>query len=464
MTSAQFRCEDFMNTTAASESASQGGMSLRRRRDAGLDQAHGIAPLVAATVDRSARSRDRKVFISYNRDSLDVVKALAEDLAEGAEPWFDQELTGGQRWWDSILARIRDCDTFVFALTPDSIESQACGRELDYALLLGKPVLPVLLSDKVDMSELPAALAQIQCVDYQVQDKRAYVSLMRALSGLPGAPPLPDPLPAAPAVPISYIVSLKERIDSEAPLEYQEQITLTLELRDRFRGGRPAEEIVPLLERLKRRDDLLAKVGREIESILAEIARREPAAAARKKAGKKEAPPPVERKEKGQGSEAPVKASEKVDRHLRLDEALDTCVKLMSRVADGETWVFEIDPQNRFTLALEASGVRAVSAKAELRDGVTGSRAKELKALGWTVKEHGFVKGATGAVALYATGGAAALALLSKTVRDFLMSFEASHSWPVPPDREALAGAAAEFALALQRAAPDVKTMIVRKA
>ena len=455
-----------MRTTATTELASPGGMSLRRPREAGLESVRGVAPTGAGqrTVDHPPQPvGTRRVFISYNRDSVDIVKALAEDLAEGAEPWFDQELTGGQRWWDSILARIRDCDTFVFALTPDSIESQACGRELDYAQLLRKPVLPVLLSDKVDISELPTALAQIQYVDYQVQDKRAYVALMRALSALPGAPPLPDPLPAAPPVPVSYIVSLKERIDSEAPLEYQDQITLSLELRDRFRGGRPADEIVPLLERLKRRDDLLAKVGREIDSILAEIARREPPAAARKKAGRKEAAaPPVERKEKLQ-AEAPAKTSEKIDRHLRLDAALDTCVKLMSRVADGEKWVFEIDPQNRFTLALDTSAVRSISAKGDLRDGVTGSRSKELKALGWTVKEHGFVKGATGAVALYATGGAAALALLSKTVRDFLMSFEASHTWPVPSDREALAGAAAEFALALQRTAPDVKTIILRK-
>jgi hypothetical protein len=287
---------------------------------------------------------------------------------------------------------------------------------------------------------------------------------MRALSALPGAPPLPEPLPATPPVPLSYIVSLKEKIDCEASLEYQDQITLALELRDRFRGGRPAEEIVPLLERLKRRDDLLAKVGREIDCVLEEIARREPGAAARKKGGKKQAvAPPVEPREKAQAAEAPARTSEKIDRHLRLDSALDTCVKLMARVVDGEKWVFEIDPQNRFTLELDTSAGRIISAKGDLRDGVTGSRAKELKSLGWTVKEHGFVKGATGAVALYATGGAAALALLSRKVRDFLMSFEANRTWDVPPDKEALATAAAEFALALQRTAPDVKTIIVRK-
>ena len=94
---------------------------------------------------------------------------------------------------------------------------------------------------------------------------------------------------------------------------------------------------------------------------------------------------------------------------------------------------------------------------------MTGTRAKELKSLGWTVKEHALAKGATGVVALYATGGLAALALLSKGVRNFLMSFDATHSWPMTSDRQTLASAAAEFALALQRTAPDVKTIIVRK-
>ena len=459
-----------MKMIATTDFTTQGGTAVTSPSKVRMDSPHRSQPKGAAraAVDSSHEAQRQRLFISYNRDSLDAVKALAADLAEEADPWFDQELTGGQRWWDSILARIRDCDTFVFVLTPGSVESQACGRECDYARQLGKPVLPVLLSDKVNFDDLPAAVAHIQGVDYQAQDKRAYVALMRALGGLPAPPPLPDPLPLPPPVPISYIVSLKERIDSEAPLDYQDQITLTLELRDRFRGGRPAEEIVPLLERLKRRDDLLARVGRDIDTVLEEIAAtRETAAAPRKKTGKMDAAAAVRKEagqEKAQASELPVRTSEPIDGHLRLADALDTCMKLMSRVADGERWVFEIDPQNRFTMALEKVGTRRITVTGELRDGMSGTRAKELKSLGWTVKEHGLAKVGTGAVALYATGGVAALALLSKSVRNFLMSFDATHSWPLPSDRHTLAGAAAEFALALQRTAPDVKTIIVKKA
>jgi hypothetical protein len=408
------------------------------------------------------------VFISYNRSSLESVTALANDLGAATHKvWFDKELTGGQRWWDSILARIRGCDIFVFALTSDSLESQACGRELDYALLLGKPVLPVLLSDEVRNTHLPAAIAQIQYVDYCKQDKQAAFALMRAIAGLPAPPPLPDPLPNPPPVPISYVVSLKEKIDNPAPLDFQEQIALVIELRDRFREGRPAGEVAPLLDRLKRRDDLLAKVAREIDTVLAEIARGPDSAPPRKKPAKDEATPPdrepPERKPR-ERNEPPAEPVDAVERLLRLEHAVDDCARLLRRVAErGESWVVQIDELNFFVLSRDASQPEgSLTATASLRDGVTGTRSKELKAIGWEINEHGFAKGAAGAAALYVTGGVAALALLSKTVRDYLLSFDATRNWPLPRGKATLAGPAADLALALQRVAPEAKTVIAR--
>jgi hypothetical protein len=402
------------------------------------------------------------VLISYNRGSLETVKALAEDVdAAGHESWFDQELTGGQRWWDSILARIRDCDILVFALTPESLESQACGREVDYALLLGKPVLPVLLSHEVNSAHLPPAIAQIQHLDYRKQDKQAAFKLVAALAGLPAAPPLPDPLPNPPAVPISYVVSLKEKIDNPAKLDYQDQIPLVLELRDRFRDGRPADEITQLLNRLKRRDDLLAKVAREIDTVLAEVAHGSRPTPQQPEPGTmEEGAPALERR----ALDLVTGTVGQDERHLQIDNAVDECAGFMRRVVEcGEIWTFEIDPQNAFTLALDATQSESwITAKGSLRDSLSVTRSKVLKSLGWKINEHGFVKGAGAAAALYATSGVAALALLSKTVRDFLMSFEATRSWPVPRGRATLTGPAAEFALALQRVAPEVKSIIVR--
>lgn len=70
------------------------------------------------------------VFLCYSRRNLEVVRELARDLeGAGHRVWFDQELTGGQNWWDHILAEIRACDIFVLVLSPETQDSTACTRE-----------------------------------------------------------------------------------------------------------------------------------------------------------------------------------------------------------------------------------------------------------------------------------------------------------------------------------------------
>ena len=84
------------------------------------------------------------VFLSYSRDDARQLAVLAEDIRSlGHQAWLDQELTGGQRWWDHILQEIRECDAFVSAVSTSSMDSRACTAEYEYALALGKPILPV---------------------------------------------------------------------------------------------------------------------------------------------------------------------------------------------------------------------------------------------------------------------------------------------------------------------------------
>jgi hypothetical protein len=213
-----------------------------------------------------------KIFISYSRASEGVVEELVKDLADdGQETWFDQHLTGGQRWWDNILSEIRECDVFVAALTPDFLESKACQREMKYATDLLRTLLPVRLSDKVSPDSLPPELTEVQGVDYSHPDKEALKSLQRTLRNLPKAAPLPDPLPGPPAVPTSYLSNLRTKIDTDSQLQFQDQIELVFELRSQFRNGDPVKEIIDLLQRLKKRDDLFATVSQDIDFLQREI-------------------------------------------------------------------------------------------------------------------------------------------------------------------------------------------------
>lgn len=211
----------------------------------------------------------RRVFVSYSRNNLDAVTQLIEDMhAVGIDTWHDQALTGGQRWWDNILANIRECDIFVFALSPESWDSEACKSELGYAVQLGKPILPVLVSEGININLLSPPLNEIQVTDYRRRDKEAAFALLKSINTAPPTARLPDPLPPSPRVPISYLSTLKDRIDSNDPLSSQEQITLFFELEQQLQGGHSPTETGDLLLRLRRRDDLLAKIASKIDSVL----------------------------------------------------------------------------------------------------------------------------------------------------------------------------------------------------
>jgi hypothetical protein len=227
----------------------------------------------------------RKVFVSYSRNNLDVVSQLVEDLqAVGMTAWHDQTLTGGQRWWDNILSNIRDCEIFIFALSPESWESEACRSELSYVCGLGKPILPVLVADGINLNLLSAPLHEIQVTDYRSRDKGAAFALLKALNATPPCAPLPDPLPPPPAVPVSYLGTLKERIDFNGTLGAQEQNLLFLELEEAIEEGRSPVEVKELLLSLKRRDDLLAKVAVRVDAAIKSLDEKTAAMELRKKA------------------------------------------------------------------------------------------------------------------------------------------------------------------------------------
>src|SRR5258708_24751262 len=124
------------------------------------------------------------IFISYSSKDRAQVEALAKDLTRlGHTIWFDSELsrTGGQKWWGNILNQVRGCDLFVFALSPNSLDSIPCQREYTYAHALQKRILPVLLS-AVNVSTLPYELQEIQFIPYQQRSTEQAFALAGSLA------------------------------------------------------------------------------------------------------------------------------------------------------------------------------------------------------------------------------------------------------------------------------------------
>ncbi len=213
----------------------------------------------------------KKIFFSYSERSKASLQTLIGDLKElnGYELWIDKKLTGGQQWWNEILRNIRECDVFLFAMSPESLESEACSREYTYAWQLGKSILPVLVADVDTLNLLPKELKMVQYIDYRAADKHAFMRLVTALDSLPKSGPLPELLPEEPEVPVSYIDELFSVIRSSDPMSFDQQASLMVKLKEKLHSESERQDAIKLLEKLRERDDLYSKIGNQVTDILA---------------------------------------------------------------------------------------------------------------------------------------------------------------------------------------------------
>jgi hypothetical protein len=209
------------------------------------------------------------IFVSYARESETAVQSLAADVESlDHRVWVDHDLKGGREWWDQILAHIRDCHVFMMTLSPESLSSAACKREYSYAADLGKPILPILIAEGVSLQTLPSKLSQIQYVDYRKRDVASALKLANALSAVPPALALPDPLPEPPGAPLSYLGGIAEQIDGEKPLDDKDQTVLVSSLRRALRDTETAADARALLIRLRARRGLFAEIRDEIDELV----------------------------------------------------------------------------------------------------------------------------------------------------------------------------------------------------
>ena len=238
----------------------------------------------------------QSLFVSYSRKDQDRVTRLLGGLRRlDYQVWYDQELSGGQQWWDTILAQIRGCDAALLAVSPAGLESKACRDEIAYARQVGKPVLPVMV-EAVPPALLPEDLALLQVVDYTGRNQDQAIDLMAALKHLPPPGPLPDPLPPPPEAPTSYLNRLSEMIEKSV-LSEDEQYAIIGRLEQALDQPEDREFGISLLRRFDRRRDLYRGPARNVDTMLAGLPPTPPPAvvpsAALEDARSSTAPPPA---------------------------------------------------------------------------------------------------------------------------------------------------------------------------
>ncbi len=101
------------------------------------------------------RRRD-EVFISYSRSNKAFVEKVVKGLkVKDIDPWFDKDdIPTGANWWNEIRKGIVRSNYFIFITSEESLQSEVCNWELDYAIYYNKLIIPLLLDDVFKNAQL----------------------------------------------------------------------------------------------------------------------------------------------------------------------------------------------------------------------------------------------------------------------------------------------------------------------
>lgn len=91
----------------------------------------------------------KNLFISYSHKDVAAVEQIVHSIESAADcdVWFDHKLKGGEEYFSVIADQILQCDYFLFVVSPYSVTSNFCIRELEFAMSENRKIIAVWLEE-----------------------------------------------------------------------------------------------------------------------------------------------------------------------------------------------------------------------------------------------------------------------------------------------------------------------------
>ena len=118
--------------------------------------------------------KDPYIFVSYSHRDMDTVMPIIAELKRRmCRVWFDEGLTPGESWNDSIAEHLLGCAQFVVFISPDSVSSKYVMSEVNFAISKNKEILPVVIKNATLPAGLEMMLSTTQFLDVTGGDASA---------------------------------------------------------------------------------------------------------------------------------------------------------------------------------------------------------------------------------------------------------------------------------------------------
>ncbi len=153
------------------------------------------------------------IFISYaHKDAQRVIPVLEELDRRGYRIWYDDGIAPGSEWPENIAQHLDACTLTLAFVSPSSIASANCRREVTFALSKHKPFLGIYLEETEMSLGMELQLSAQQCVmKYSYTSEEAFYDKvlscpeMKLCLGTPRV--VPQPVSAAEPVAVQQEVA-----------------------------------------------------------------------------------------------------------------------------------------------------------------------------------------------------------------------------------------------------------------
>jgi TIR domain len=140
----------------------------------------GASSVIVARKMRAIRAAKRVFIVYAHRDTEAAIKVSKTLNEAGFDPWLDREhLLPGQKWKDEIRNALERSGVAVVLWSSNLKDSNLGMQELSEVLSQVPSASRLVIPVKIDNSELPPELAEIQSLDFH--DPDADKLLLRSL-------------------------------------------------------------------------------------------------------------------------------------------------------------------------------------------------------------------------------------------------------------------------------------------
>lgn len=117
------------------------------------------------TRGEAGSQEEAKIFVSYSRKDRDCAQSIVDALrARNIAVTKDtDDVLPTEEWRDRLQQLIEESDTVAFLLSPNSVRSEVCAWEVEYATSRSKRIAPIVI-EHVDGDAIPPLLARLNFI------------------------------------------------------------------------------------------------------------------------------------------------------------------------------------------------------------------------------------------------------------------------------------------------------------